>query len=293
MDNQLYTPILFIIFNRPDSTRRVFEAIKKARPTQLFISADGPREDKIGEKEKCEETRKITEAIDWPCEVGRNYSEANKGCKIGVSSAVTWFFENVPAGIILEDDCLPDPSFFPYCQELLERYKDDDKIKMISGDNFQQGNIRGDGSYYFSKLPQIWGWATWKHAWDNFDLEMKGLDENNTIPSFWRLHFKHIRDNNIDTWDAQWVYSIMKADGLSITPNANLIENIGFDENATHTNSAPSYAMQKSQPLRNLVHPSKVTVSQEADEFLMNNVYKKGMVGSLIGSIKSFLGGLK
>lgn len=173
-----HTPVAFMIFNRPEKTARVFAEIRKARPTQLFIVADGPRTEQ--EKEKTDATRAVTEHIDWECEVKRNYSDVNVGCKMRVSSGISWIFENVENAIILEDDCVPEQSFFPYCQELLERYKDDTRIMHISGDNFEwgrTGNFESDASYYFSRIPHVWGWATWRRAWNLYDINMTSWPE--------------------------------------------------------------------------------------------------------------------
>jgi len=173
----LYTPILFLIFNRPDTTQKVFNAIRKAKPKQFFIAADGSPPDREGEIEKCQKSRKIATSVDWDCEVKTLFRDKNLGCKIAISSAIDWFFENVEEGIILEDDCLPHQSFFWFCQELLEYYRNDTRIMHISGDNFQFGRKRGEGSYYFSKYSHVWGWATWRRAWKCFDINMKSFEE--------------------------------------------------------------------------------------------------------------------
>ena len=165
MDNFFETPILFITFNRPDTTKRVFEAIKKIKPKKLFISADGPRENKVGEKQKCLTVRSIFDNIDWDCEVKTLFQEKNLGCKIAATTAVTWFFQSVEEGIIIEDDCLPNKSFFLFCQKMLATYRKHEAIMHISGTNFQFGNKRGEASYYFSRCIHMWGWATWRRAW--------------------------------------------------------------------------------------------------------------------------------
>lgn len=242
------TPVLFIIFNRPETTKKVFEVISQIKPKKLFIAADGPREDKPGEKELCEETRKIViEKIDWPCEVKILFRDKNLGCGKAVSSAIDWFFDNVEEGIILEDDCLPDPSFFRFCTELLERYRFDDKIFMISGDNFLPKSLRPKESYYFSQIPHIWGWATWKRAWKKYDFEMTDFPlfrEEKTIEKiwvdkkvqkYWLEKLSITFSGELNTWDYQWVYTIWKNSAYSIAPNKNLISNIGFDNNGTNT----------------------------------------------------------
>ncbi|MEI6480332.1 MAG: nucleotide-diphospho-sugar transferase [bacterium] len=241
------TPVLFIIFNRPETTKKVFESIRQAKPQKLFIAADGPRENKAKEEELCEETRKIATMIDWPCETRTLFREKNLGCGKAVSEAITWFFENVEEGIILEDDCLPDQSFFHFCSELLERYRLNDKIFMISGDNFLPKSLKPKESYYFSKIAHIWGWATWKRAWREYDFKMRDFPiflENKTIEKiwtqkenqkYWLERFYEVTNGQIDTWDHQWTYTIWKNQGFSVAPSVNLISNIGFGSKGTHT----------------------------------------------------------
>ena len=166
------SPILFLVFNRPDVTQRVFDAIRQARPPKLYIAADGPRKNKVGEVERCALVQEIVSQVDWPCEVSKLIRQENLGCKIAISSAIDWFFSKEPEGIILEDDCLPHPDFFPYCDELLERYRNNERVGMISGDNFQNGIKRGDGDYYFSQFCHIWGWASWARAWKKYDANL-------------------------------------------------------------------------------------------------------------------------
>ena len=274
----LITPVLFMIFNRPDTTQKVFNAIRKVKPKQFFVAADGPREDKEGEKEKCEQARKITEQIDWDCEIKTLFREKNLGCKIAVSSAIDWFFENVEEGIILEDDCLPSQSFFWFCQELLEYYREDTRVMMISGDNFQFGKKRGEGSYYFSKYFHIWGWATWRRAWRHFDISMKSFKkfkiENqinnifkiNQQKKYWMKIFQITYNNKINTWDYQWVYTCFINNGLCIMPNVNLVSNIGYGINSTHTKDKNSILSKTEvKDIIEIMHPKFVLADQEAD----------------------------
>ena len=277
--------VLFLIFNRPQETAEVFEAIRIARPEKLFVSADGPRVNKPGEKELCEEARKITENIDWPCEVKRNYRNTNLGCKVAVSSAINWFFENVEEGIILEDDCQPDPSFFDFASSMLGKYRDNEKVMHISGSNFQFGKVRGDGSYFFSRSPHVWGWATWKRAWEKYDVEMEDLTdyiaskkiyalfEKRKVAEFWISLFKHMKKKNIDTWDAQWTYAIMKSEGLAINPNKNLVKNIGNNNNATHTSEDDLSFNRPIDHLEKIIDPSTIDANLEADTYLAETMY--------------------
>jgi hypothetical protein len=280
-DKPFETPILFIIFNRPDTEQLVFNEIRKIRPRHLFVVADGPRAEKIGEREKCEVSRNIINQVDWDCEVHKNFSDSNMGCGRRCSSGVSWFFDNVEAGIILEDDCVPDQSFFYYAEELLERYKDNEKIMFISGGNFQGGKKRSDGDYYFSRLPHMWGWATWRRVWKKYDFDIKSLPEflkNRTIEkifdkkdvqNFWLEKMDGVYTHRVDTWDYQLFETIWSDDGMCVSPNVNLVSNLGFGPGATHTIvGSPTVS---NVPLRSislpLTHPSEILVSKEADDF--------------------------
>jgi hypothetical protein len=167
-DFKLTTPVAFFIFNRPDTTEQVFSEIVRVKPHKLLVIADGPRSERQGEAEKCSQARSIIDRVNWDCEILTNFSEINLGCKVRVSSGIDWVFEHVEEAIILEDDCLPDPTFFRYCQVMLDHYRNDQRIGMISGDNFQNGIKRNMDSYYFSRYVHIWGWATWRNRWQNY-----------------------------------------------------------------------------------------------------------------------------
>jgi len=169
----LRTPVVLIIFNRPPTTERVFAEIAKARPQKLFVVADGPRPERSGEAEKCAAARAVIDRVDWECEVLRNYAEVNLGCRQRPPTGISWVFEQVAEAIILKDDCVPHPTFFRFCEELLEKYREDERVMHISGSNFQPGYTRGPFSYYFSRFNPIWGWASWRRAWQHYDLNMK------------------------------------------------------------------------------------------------------------------------
>jgi hypothetical protein len=294
--------ILLIIFNRPKLTARVFEEIRKARPEKLFIAADGPRENKPGENALCEESRKIAHMVDWPCEVSTNFQEKNMGCKMHVSSAITWFFDHVEQGIILEDDCLPVPSFFTFCSELLETYKSDERILHINGTDFlaPEETSPSPFDYRFSRCAHVWGWATWRRAWKKYDIHMSRLatlaqsDDASKMFlvkkhfDFWMAHCAHIGEKNIDTWDAQWQYSIMYNDGIVISPRVNLVQNIGFGVDATHTTSDE----QETFPLGNidlpLRNPETISVDMEADKTLMKKIYIRSFWKKAASKIKKY-----
>lgn len=239
------TPILFIIFNRPDVTAKSFAAIRKIRPTTLYIAADGPRPQKENDPALIKETRAIVEKIDWDCDVKYNYQDKNLGCKMGVSGAITWFFSHEPEGIIIEDDLIPDPSFFPYCEKMLERYRHDTRIMMITGTNYLS-DMNTSSPYFYSEHFTIWGWATWARAWQYYDVTMAQWDDpknrefiqykfqKSYIADHFTSTFKLIEDG-MDTWDIQWVLTCLLASGLCITPKVNLISNIGLE--GTHSSS--------------------------------------------------------
>ncbi len=242
----LNTAVLFLIFNRPDTTARVFEKIREAKPAKLYLAADGPRIEKEGEEELCRQARsKVLENIDWNCEVQTLLRENNKGCKEAVSEGITWFFSHEEAGIILEDDTLPDSSFFRFCTELLEYYKDDTEVWSISG-----SNLLGtwDNSYsYLWGHGGIWGWATWRRAWEKYDKNMKAWPERATKRKIeksigsrkWFLFYSSMFDEcyrgSFNTWDVQWFYTILLNNGYAINSTQNLVRNIGFGDNSTHT----------------------------------------------------------
>jgi hypothetical protein len=277
------TPVLFIIFNRPDTAARVFESIRQAQPPKLFVLADGPRPEKPGEAEKCAEARKIIEGVDWDCEVLTNYSDVNLGCRKRISGGISWVFEQVEEAIVLEDDCLPDPTFFPYCEELLERYRHDTRVMTIAGGNYVLGQRRSSDSYYFSRFAQSWGWATWRRAWQLYDVDMKLWNEVNdggwlkdilqddSAIKGWRRSFQlvHDMDDRMDAWDYQWIFTCCIQSGLTIVPNVNLISNIGFGQQATHTkNKADKFANQATAPMPfPMQHPKFVACNVKADKF--------------------------
>ena len=251
--NTLDVPILFLIFNRPDTTKTVFSQIKKFRPKRFFIAADGPRAGMEGELEKCVEARSIINDIDWECDLKTLFREKNLGCKVAISSAINWYFDNVEEGIIIEDDCLPSSSFFNFCKELLLKYRDDPRIMSISGTNVLKEWISASRSYFFSHYGGIWGWASWRRAWALYDVNMsywnrrssrKKIKDQLADKEQWEAIvkiFNQVAAGKVNTWDFQWVFTIMLNSGLSIIPSKNLVSNIGWQVNATHTNADNEY----------------------------------------------------
>jgi len=282
----LDTPVLFLIFNRPDLAQQVFASIRAAKPKQLFIAADGPRRDKTNEESICNETRNIVlDNIDWECEVHTLFRNENLGCKYAVSSAITWFFENVEEGIILEDDTMPDITFFTFCSDLLNRYREDTRISFISGTSLPSSAGHVDTSYYFSKFSIIWGWATWRRVWQNYDIEIsdwKELSKTNWLTNvfygnqYYANGFKGLFNtilNGYDTWDFQFFFLNLKNNSLNIHPAKNLIKNIGFDSRATHTHTQQSYSNQDVYKIDSLIHPKAMAFDYEADKVIFNTLY--------------------
>ena len=227
--------------------------------------------------------------IDWECDVKTLFREKNLGCKYAVSGAISWFFENEEMGIILEDDCLPDLAFFPFCQELLERYRHDQRISMISGINEQFGKKRNDDSYYFSKYTHVWGWASWRNRWNgSYDVDMSkwpGIRDGEWIADmighkqearYWQNVFERVYSDEIDTWDYQWAFANFLNSRISILPNVNMISNIGFNEDATHTTADSELAnLPKFSVEFPLLHPLGIFKNVQADEFTRSHSYTR------------------
>ncbi len=277
----LNTPVLFLIFNRPDTTRQVFAKIREIQPRQLFIAADGPR-NIPGEAEKCALTRKtVMDAIDWDCEVKTLFRTENLGCGLAVSDAISWFFDSVEMGIILEDDCLPDPTFFSFCETLLDKYKNDERVSIIGGTNYQLENNTTD-SYYFSIYSHIWGWATWRRTWKLYEYNITSYDKK-----IIRNHFKTCKETNywdsiyknpdtlkkINTWDYQLQYVNFKHNKISIIPNTNLVKNIGL-LNGTHTGTeVPDFHFKRRfGNIEKIIHPIYIQRDYEADLYFYENM---------------------
>ncbi len=284
----MQTAVLFLIFNRPDTTSRVFEAIRQAQPPRLYVAADGPRKNRPGEEELCLQTRDIIHKVDWNCEVKTLFREDNLGCGHAVSGAIEWFFSQEPEGIVLEDDCLPHPDFFPYCEELLARYRDNKQVAFISGNNFDFDTPPRKESYYFSAYSHVWGWAAWKRTWDLYDftLKDKSLPEFHAIlhklfisPTerrYWENIFMKMKLGKIDTWDYQLSISIMFSGALCIIPSTALIRNIGFSPNATHTTREDLRLSQREiRPILPLIHPTRVEQDQQADRRYMHDYLRR------------------
>lgn len=297
------TPIVLIIFNRPNTTRKVFEVIRYIKPRQLFVIADGARNNKQEEIIKCQQTQKIINSIDWECELSTNYSDVNLGCKKRISTGLDWVFNHVEEAIILEDDCLPNSSFFTFCEELLYKYRNDERVFTISGDNFQFGRKRTDYSYYFSLYNHCWGWATWRRAWQHYDVEMKlweairdgnwlnDILQNSFAAAYWSDKFQKTYDGKVDTWDFQWTMTCWLQNGLTILPNVNLVSNIGFNNcESTHTKNRESpFANIPTEVMPfPLSHPPFMIRDVQADNFTYRNMF--GLWSRVYRKIREKLG---
>lgn len=283
------TPILILFWRRSTAVARLIERLRPLAPTRLFLACDGPRSNNSREAEQVEQTRKlIEEAIDWPCTVEKRYSNINQGCKHGPGNGINWFFSRVEEGIILEDDCLPELSFFSYCQSLLDRYRHDTRVWQISGNNFVEQFTTGPESYAFSGYTTTWGWATWRRCWNAYDIDMKawpnvkesgllrhafeGEDELNYWTRIWdRLYTDHYPV----AWDYQWNFLCFTNGGLSAIPKHNLVSNIGFGEGATHClDTEDPRAELESSELTDLIHPEFVLRNWQLDRAIYESIYQ-------------------
>lgn len=294
--HSLATPVAFFVFNRPAPTARVLEAIRAARPATLLVIADGPRRGRAGEAELCRGVRElILSGADWNPRLLTHFADENLGCRRRISSGLDWTFSQVEEAIIIEDDCLPDPTFFRFAADLLEHYRNDTRIGVISGDNFQPQPLNSPASYYFSKYNHCWGWATWRRAWKFYDDEMKswpalrdagwleGLFPRREYSGYWRGLFDQVAKRQIDTWDYPWTFACWSQSLMTILPRANLVTNIGFGPDATHTQSHdPGQHLLPARPMTfPLVHPAVVTLNHAADDYSQAHVFGEAKLKTL------------
>lgn len=280
------TPILLIIFNRPDKVERLIDSLRSVKSTRVYVSADGPRNSVPTDVARCARARAVIGQIDWPCEIVTNFHERNTGADFGPEKAINWFFNNVDEGIILEDDCIAHPDFFRFAKEMLARYRTNDQVMMISGNNFQNETTRGDGSYYFSKYPSTWGWASWKRAWGHYDTKTSGYREfikknildticqSRVEKKYWARFFWKIHSGKLKHWDIKWIFAIWNNNGISVTPNVNLVQNVGFGHDATHTFKNDKTMEVRATALGEIIPPSTITVDKKADAYLFKHVYE-------------------
>lgn len=297
--NDLFeTPILFLIYNRLELTEKVFQCIREIKPKYLYVAADGPK-DQHQDLNKCDITRKIVlNNIDWECEIKTLFLENNLGCGKAVSKAITWFFDQVEMGIILEDDVLPNLTFFGFCEELLEYYSDDSEIMHISGGCYLPDRFFNNESYYFTKYPFIWGWATWRRAWSYFkyeigemDVDSEHYDLSEIEINYWQQIKESILKDELDTWGFRWNFSIWKMRALAISSTINLVQNIGFSEDSTHTKQINYYyrkiKLQKAG--KYMIHPEERIINKMADRkvFKRYNLMQIDFVDKILNKISN------
>lgn len=285
----LKTAVLLLVFNRPELTARVFDAIRQARPPRLYIAADGPRAGREGERELSERVRRIATAVDWDCDVITLFREENLGCRRAVSGGIDWFFDHEKEGIILEDDCLPCPSFFWFCEAMLERYRHDARIAQVSGFNsITDAYTPFASTYLYSSYGSIWGWATWSDRWSDFEVDLKPRDEDGLVdyvlealpideyPDRRRIQLDRVISNKQQTWDYQWMFARLAASRLSIVPRTNLVTNIGFGEDSTHMSTQPKFTIPEPQDvLPPFVSPPMIVRDRKRDIALLDTNYAR------------------
>lgn len=282
------TAVMMIVFNRPDQTRQVFERIREARPKRLYISADGPRANRPDDLESTAATRQIVQNVDWPCEVKTLFRDQNLGCKTAIKTGLDWFFSQEEEGIVLEDDCIPEPTFFRFAAEMLDRYRHDDRIATIAGTNYLLESQKFDSSYYFSKYLFVWGWASWRRVWQEYDFEIKTWpkfrDEgrlHRVFPNarslkYWTWIFDRTHDETLNAYDYQFFYSQMINNRMSVVPARNLVCNIGWGSGSTNTAlKNPEMGMDTFPMEFPLRHPTFMTPDEQADQFTEELIFAK------------------
>lgn len=296
MTYQCKTPVIFIFFNRPDTMKSVLEKISYVKPSKIYFVSDGPRNEQ--EMVVVEQCRKVAEnAIDWECKIEKIYSPNNMGCKKRVYSGITEVFEHEDKAIILEDDIVPNISFFRFMDVMLEKYQTEEKVMMVSGYNalYNPRKINKD-SYFFSAYPSIWGWGTWKRAWDLIDIEMDGwrLSGSNSIKNnlprevleICAKEYDIVTYGAFDTWDFQWRYARQINDGIGIVPEKNLVRNIGFDQRATHTKKQSNQVkLQVDEMTFPIVYNDSLLINKAYDNKYVKRTYKKAYYRNIIKSI--------
>jgi len=288
-------PVLLVAFNRPEETARVIARLREVKPKKIYFAVDGAREGRAKEVALVEQTQKLVQEFDWNCEVNTAFQTVNLGCGLGVSTAVSWALENEESIIVLEDDVLPDLSFFPFCTELLERFKDDDRVFAVSGSNHVPSKfVVGTDSYRFTPTTEVWGWAVWRRTWEKYEFDIKNWRNEITFSELrkqlggswlatilWRKLFDLVAQNKIDTWDYQLAFASLKSKSLVATSNVNLTENLGFGPGATHTQRIPKYirpTIEIEFPLR---HPH-VELDDIANNWTQKQVHGAGVASGLI-----------
>ena len=296
-------PVVVIIFNRPDKTKLLFESISKYKPDNLFIISDGPRKNVLNDKEKVKKTREVFKNIFWKCKVLTNYSDENLGTRNRIVSGINWVFQNVEKAIFLEDDCIPSKEFFPFMDQMLNKYRTNLKIGSVCGTNFFNFKLKNKENYFFSKYQSCWGWATWKNRWQKFDKNLETLDrtKKNKLLKFylgsyraylyWHWKLDKVKNKKINSWSYIWSYTGFIKKYLHIVPKKSLIKNIGFDDSATNTRK-PKYNFKVNSNFKfefPLIHPSKIIVNNFYDKLCEDKIYSKSLKNRLSWLLKFFV----
>ena len=280
------TPTLLLLFNRPNLTSQLIKRLREIRPKKIYVNIDGTRKNFDRDKLLCKEVLNEVKKIDWKCKLIIKKSKLNKGCRKSVKQSIDFFFTKEKSGIILEDDCIPSKFFFIFCNKLLNKFSNFKNLKCISGSNFQKKKI-GNGDYYFSKYAHCWGWATWRRAWKDYDNEMKFWEKlknsdkwkkihnyNNLEIKYWNMKFDLVKNKKIDSWAYVWLASIWNANGIALNANGNLVKNIGFDSDATHTSGFKyNNVFRKLKIGKKLKHPKSYKVNNYADSYVFRHHY--------------------
>ena len=286
-DITLTSPVLFLIFNRPETTQQVFSAIRKAKPPRLYVAADGPRSDYPNEDEKCEHSRKIATNVDWDCEVKTLFRDQNIGCRLAVGQAIYWFFEQEPEGIILEDDCLPSQSFFWFCQEMLEYFRNDKAVGVICGFYSNELEYKPSASFFFSRYLRVWGWAGWRRSNEGYDSNINLLiEKQNTwkkdifsrtdifLKRYWQDMFEEVGSGKIDTWDIQLQYLLWQKKQQVIVSSKNLVQNIGWAQGAHPLTKDHNHELATSEINFPLTTPDMTERDTRADQVIEKISYQ-------------------
>jgi hypothetical protein len=284
--------VLLLAFNRPDRLRSVVDAIRPDAPPRVYLAVDGPRSTVAEDAERVRLTQGVVGEIDWDCEVRTLFREENLGCGRAVSGGIDWFFSQESSGVILEDDLIPGPDFLRYCDAMLDRYRDDPRVFAVSGCNLvPQAQLRAPGSYRFSGITHVWGWATWQRAWQHYRFDLTGWRERLPVAqrlravgghaaqaAFWTGAFELVRRGHLDTWDHQFILTTMEQGGLTVSPNVNLVENAGFDADSTHMTERPSY-LRPIEPLAWPLVDAPVLRDVHADNWEYRHVFGATALG--------------
>lgn len=298
---QSSVPVVLIAFNRPETTARVLEAIRWARPRQLFVIADGPRPGNARDRDLCAEVRRVIQSgVNWPCEFRANYSEANLGCRQAFASGLAWVFSIVPEALVLEDDCVAHRDFFAFVRAMLDRYRDDPRILHINGTNLQGRSPGLRTSHFFSAYNLPWGWATWRRAWSHYHVDMTRFAEFVQSGGI-NARFKHSRqrmyfenqyrvhcDPATASWDWQWIFTAWALNGLAVTPTVNLVSNIGDGPDALHCTNSP-FCRLPVFDWADSEEPPPLKADESYDRFVFEQFFRGGAVTGWKGLVNAWM----